>query len=503
MTVTAVVGSQWGDEGKGKVVDYLAESADYVARFNGGNNAGHTVINEYGAFKIHLVPSGIFARNAVGLIGGGVVVDPQVLIDEIEMLNKAGAVAPRRRSSWPSGRARWRASAACSGRCPPASTCSGWRASRWAPTEPPRRSTRAPRSPGRPTRPGASKRSRKRAASSPAPAEQSLQAAAQEAELVGGDPLERLTAKGVVVPAGVEAQLSLRGRFGGAPAQLGRVDVVVLRDAVKDRAGDAAGLSGQPVGRRERRPRTERVAPARLGRGHRLEAGLGVGTGEQAERAGRAGGGDAEGLGATQRPGAVAQPGPREAQDVAGSADVDQGTEAVDDRSDTDRRGDPGLRQSQRLDMAAAQRVAPERDPICVYGVERTRAADRGAPVVALAPGEHQPTRLATAATEVAVVEGEGGESGIREAFRVQRQALVVDARGAGAEDDAGNRVIAACRRSEEPGGALPACRLEAKLLDVHRRPYIRVARATTQSSRRAGSSFLASAWPRASAPTR
>ena len=90
MTVTAVIGSQWGDEGKGKVVDYLVESADYVARFNGGNNAGHTVINELGTFKIHLVPSGIFARNTVGLIGGGVVIDPAVLIEEIEMLNKAG-----------------------------------------------------------------------------------------------------------------------------------------------------------------------------------------------------------------------------------------------------------------------------------------------------------------------------------------------------------------------------------------------------------------------------
>jgi len=90
MSVTAVIGSQWGDEGKGKVVDYLAEGADYVARFNGGNNAGHTVINEFGTFKIHLVPSGIFARNAVGLIGGGVVIDPQVLIDEIDLLNNAG-----------------------------------------------------------------------------------------------------------------------------------------------------------------------------------------------------------------------------------------------------------------------------------------------------------------------------------------------------------------------------------------------------------------------------
>ena len=89
MTVTAVIGSQWGDEGKGKVVDYLAERVDYVARFNGGNNAGHTVINEFGTFKIHLVPSGIFAQNATGLIGGGVVIDPAVLLDEIDMLNKA------------------------------------------------------------------------------------------------------------------------------------------------------------------------------------------------------------------------------------------------------------------------------------------------------------------------------------------------------------------------------------------------------------------------------
>ena len=90
MTVTAVIGSQWGDEGKGKVVDFLAERVDYVERFNGGNNAGHTVINEFGTFKIHLVPSGIFAQNTTGLIGGGVVVDPAVLIEEIEMLNKAG-----------------------------------------------------------------------------------------------------------------------------------------------------------------------------------------------------------------------------------------------------------------------------------------------------------------------------------------------------------------------------------------------------------------------------
>lgn len=90
MSVTAVIGTQWGDEGKGKAVDFLAEQVDYVARFNGGNNAGHTVINEYGTFKIHLVPSGLFAKNTVGLIGGGVVIDPGVLVEEINLLNKAG-----------------------------------------------------------------------------------------------------------------------------------------------------------------------------------------------------------------------------------------------------------------------------------------------------------------------------------------------------------------------------------------------------------------------------
>src|SRR4026208_737181 len=103
MSVTAVIGSQWGDEGKGKVVDFLAESADYVARFNGGNNAGHTVINEYGTFKIHLVPSGLFSPKAIGLIGGGVVIDPAVLIEEIELLSKAGVVVGGR--LWSSPRA--------------------------------------------------------------------------------------------------------------------------------------------------------------------------------------------------------------------------------------------------------------------------------------------------------------------------------------------------------------------------------------------------------------
>lgn len=88
--VTAVIGSQWGDEGKGKIVDYLSQSSDYVIRFNGGNNAGHTVINKYGKFGMHLIPAGIFNKKTKTIISNGVVIDPQVLASEIEMLKKAG-----------------------------------------------------------------------------------------------------------------------------------------------------------------------------------------------------------------------------------------------------------------------------------------------------------------------------------------------------------------------------------------------------------------------------
>ncbi len=90
MTVRVVLGTQWGDEGKGKAIDVFAKDYDYVARYNGGNNAGHTIVNEFGTFKIHLVPSGVFAPNIVGLIGGGVVMDPSVLVHEIEELQAAG-----------------------------------------------------------------------------------------------------------------------------------------------------------------------------------------------------------------------------------------------------------------------------------------------------------------------------------------------------------------------------------------------------------------------------
>ncbi len=90
MTVRAVLGGQWGDEGKGKIVDYLSSDANIVARFSGGNNAGHTVINPMGEFKLHLVPAGIFWPDVIGVIGNGVVVDPDALLDEVSGLEKRG-----------------------------------------------------------------------------------------------------------------------------------------------------------------------------------------------------------------------------------------------------------------------------------------------------------------------------------------------------------------------------------------------------------------------------
>lgn len=90
MPATLVIGSQWGDEGKGKIIDFLAEKSDYVVRFHGGNNAGHTVINSFGRFAMHLIPSGIFSKKTKALITNGVVLDLEVLISEIEMLEKAG-----------------------------------------------------------------------------------------------------------------------------------------------------------------------------------------------------------------------------------------------------------------------------------------------------------------------------------------------------------------------------------------------------------------------------
>jgi adenylosuccinate synthase len=95
MPVIAVIGAQWGDEGKGKVVDLLAQKARVVVRFSGGDNAGHTVINPYGEFRLHLIPSGIFASQVVCIMGNGMVINPAVLIDEIDQLNQRGVDTSR------------------------------------------------------------------------------------------------------------------------------------------------------------------------------------------------------------------------------------------------------------------------------------------------------------------------------------------------------------------------------------------------------------------------
>lgn len=88
--VIAVIGGQWGDEGKGKIVDYLAASADVVVRSQGGDNAGHTVINDHGKFGLHLVPAGIFNPDTVNIIGAGVALNPKTLIKEITELTPRG-----------------------------------------------------------------------------------------------------------------------------------------------------------------------------------------------------------------------------------------------------------------------------------------------------------------------------------------------------------------------------------------------------------------------------
>src|SRR3954464_4363706 len=88
------VGAQWGDEGKGKIVDLLAEDADLVIRFQGGNNAGHTIVREGVEWKFHLIPSGILYPGKLCAIGNGVVVDPKVLTDELDALRAKGIDLP-------------------------------------------------------------------------------------------------------------------------------------------------------------------------------------------------------------------------------------------------------------------------------------------------------------------------------------------------------------------------------------------------------------------------
>ncbi|MCX5751717.1 MAG: adenylosuccinate synthase [Candidatus Saganbacteria bacterium] len=99
MTVTVIVGTQWGDEGKGKITDLLARDMDMVVRYQGGNNAGHTVVIGKETFKLHLIPSGIFYDNVLCVIGNGVVIDPAVLITELETLHERGLKADNLRIS--------------------------------------------------------------------------------------------------------------------------------------------------------------------------------------------------------------------------------------------------------------------------------------------------------------------------------------------------------------------------------------------------------------------
>ena len=90
MSNVAVIGSQWGDEGKGKIVDWLSEKADVVIRFQGGHNAGHTLVVNNVTYKLKLLPSGIVRKNKISIIGNGVVIDPWALLDEIKQIERLG-----------------------------------------------------------------------------------------------------------------------------------------------------------------------------------------------------------------------------------------------------------------------------------------------------------------------------------------------------------------------------------------------------------------------------
>ena len=93
--VKAVVGANWGDEGKGKITDMLADSADIVIRFQGGANAGHTIVNEYGKFALHTMPSGVFHQNIMNIIGNGVALDIEKFMNELDAIESKGVPAPQ------------------------------------------------------------------------------------------------------------------------------------------------------------------------------------------------------------------------------------------------------------------------------------------------------------------------------------------------------------------------------------------------------------------------
>ena len=93
--VKAVVGANWGDEGKGKITDMMAENADIIVRFQGGANAGHTIVNEYGKFALHTLPSGVFYGHTTSIIGNGVALNIPVLFQEVKSITEKGVPAPK------------------------------------------------------------------------------------------------------------------------------------------------------------------------------------------------------------------------------------------------------------------------------------------------------------------------------------------------------------------------------------------------------------------------
>lgn len=92
MNGVVVVGTQWGDEGKGKVTDFLAEQADVIVRFQGGNNAGHTIVFDGKKYALHLIPSGIFRSDAINVLANGMVINPKAALEELEMLKQGGVI---------------------------------------------------------------------------------------------------------------------------------------------------------------------------------------------------------------------------------------------------------------------------------------------------------------------------------------------------------------------------------------------------------------------------
>ena len=93
--VTAIVGANWGDEGKGKITDMLGEETDIIVRFQGGSNAGHTIVNDYGKFALHLLPSGVFYDHTTSIIGNGVALNIPDLVKEVNNLVELGVPKPK------------------------------------------------------------------------------------------------------------------------------------------------------------------------------------------------------------------------------------------------------------------------------------------------------------------------------------------------------------------------------------------------------------------------